>query len=286
MKTMKQKYCLFFFAVIIILHSNISLCFSRTLDEIKKSGILRVGFFKEKTSFAIDAEGNMSGFDFELAKSFAEYLNVKLIPVIVEWNQIFSKDESGKIIEKNKIYNPFIFESDSADIIAQEITKLKWREKLMNLVPVTKSRQALFGIKDGKQAVKISDLSNSKIYIRKNTSFHELYENKIKPKAANAEAFYSDEGNDEGITLLLSKSVDFSITDAFQFFGFKNENLKYMFSLSPSETLCWAIKKNNKELTNELKKFLTISKKSGVFDKIFKSYLGVSEKEYDYMLKK
>ena len=281
-----KKYFSVFFTVLIIIIFNFSFCFSRTLDEIKKSGVLRVGFFKEKTSFAIDAEGNMSGFDYELAKSFAEYLNVKLNPVIIEWNQIFSKDESGKIIDKNKIYNPFLFEADKVDIIAQEITKLKWRDKLLNLVPVTKSRQALFGLNDGKQAAKIADLSNSKIFVRKNTSFQELYEKKIKPGAANCEAVLSDSGNDEGVALILSKSVDFSITDAFQFFGFKNESLKYMFSLSSNETLCWAIKKNNIELTNELKKFLKFSKKSGTFDKIFKSYLGVSEKEYNNALKK
>ncbi|MBP7654010.1 hypothetical protein KA977_11345, partial [Candidatus Dependentiae bacterium] len=165
--TLKKKYFSFLTTIVffIFLYSESSFC--KTLEEIKKSGILSAGFFREKTSFNIDPKtGKKSGFDYELAEALANYLNVKLNIVELEWNQIFAKDENATEIEKNKIYDPYIFAADKVDIVMQEITKLEWRDKILNLVPVVKSKQILFGTKVNRQANKISDLSKSKIYIR------------------------------------------------------------------------------------------------------------------------
>ncbi len=241
---------------------------AKTLNEIKKSGILTVGVFNEKVSYAVDKDGKKTGFDYEFAVALAEYLKVKLNIVELEWNQIFSKDEKGLLIEQNSKYDPYIFANDKVDIVMQEITKLEWRDKLLDLIPVIKSKQIIIGSIDGKKAEKILDLSGSKIFIRRNTSFNETYDLKIKKRAKNVEAVFSDKANEAGVDAVLNKTVDFSIMDSFQFFAFKNEKLKLLFSLSKSEDLCWAVKKNNGELKNAIINFLKKSKNSGTFDKL------------------
>ena len=55
---------------------------SRSLDEIRRSGVMRVAF----------TESGKQTVNFNLAKEFAKFLNVELEIVTVSWNEIFSQN--------------------------------------------------------------------------------------------------------------------------------------------------------------------------------------------------
>ncbi|MCQ5164316.1 transporter substrate-binding domain-containing protein, partial [Faecalibacterium prausnitzii] len=51
---------------------------ARTLDEIKKSGELRVAVFSDKAPFGyVDKDGKYAGYDIEFAQALADGLGVK-----------------------------------------------------------------------------------------------------------------------------------------------------------------------------------------------------------------
>ena len=58
----------------------VSSAYSRTLDEIRRSGVVRVAFTKS----------GKQTINYFFAKAFADYINCEFKPVEIEWDEIFS----------------------------------------------------------------------------------------------------------------------------------------------------------------------------------------------------
>lgn len=82
---------------------------SKDLDNIKKSGVLKVGMEcnyppfnwtqpeASETSVPLDGGGHADGYDVQVAKKLAEHLGVELKVVKLEWEGLVPALESGKI---------------------------------------------------------------------------------------------------------------------------------------------------------------------------------------------
>jgi hypothetical protein len=107
---------------------------ARSLETILKSGHIHVAFTQK----------SYDGIHKELAQSFADHLNVRLVPFIVPWKNIFSiagHFPEEVISNPTVAYDPDIFEQ--CDIICNSITILHWRKKLMNFVSAFKVTELL-----------------------------------------------------------------------------------------------------------------------------------------------
>ena len=106
---------------LVLLIVFIALCFSQDLKEIKKAGELRhLG-----VPYAYFVTGLGDGLDVEVMQGFAKYIGVKYVYVKTNWDDMF-KDLTGK--DNKTGQNSHI----KGDIIANGLTKLPWREKLVN----------------------------------------------------------------------------------------------------------------------------------------------------------
>ena len=80
--------------VLIIITANV--VYSRSLDEILSTGVLRVGTTGDYKPFSFNNNGNYEGFDIAVAKSFASKLGVKLELVKTSWPALMGDLKEGK----------------------------------------------------------------------------------------------------------------------------------------------------------------------------------------------
>ena len=117
-----------FFKLSILISLFSSLLFSNDLEDIKKNGELRhLGI-----PYANFITGSGDGLDVELIKGFAKYLNVEYKYVPTTWATLFGdltgqnaqNSENGvRLLDKTPI---------RGDVIANGLTVLDWREKVVN----------------------------------------------------------------------------------------------------------------------------------------------------------
>jgi len=125
---MKGKNKLIFLLLMFFSTTFFSLCYAATLDEILKKGELRhLG-----VPYANFVTGLGDGFSVELIKGFCKELGVKYVYVKTSWETVIS-DLTGKAIEvkggKVKVIGKVPIKGD---LIANGLTKLPWRETLIN----------------------------------------------------------------------------------------------------------------------------------------------------------
>ena len=110
------------------------------------------------------------GMEYELAKGFAEFLNVELEIITPDWQEMFT------ILKKNK-----------ADIIAANLTITDQRKDFLEfsdeLIPI---QQYIISHNNNRKLKSEQDLDGKTIHLRRNTSYHErlltLQENGINLK--------------------------------------------------------------------------------------------------------
>ena len=80
----------------ILITVTASFAYSRSLDEILSTGILKVGTTGDYKPFSFNNDGNYEGFDIAVAKSFAAKLGVKLELIKTSWPTLMSDLKEGK----------------------------------------------------------------------------------------------------------------------------------------------------------------------------------------------
>ncbi|WP_320174760.1 transporter substrate-binding domain-containing protein [Maridesulfovibrio sp.] len=98
------------------------------LEQIKKRGVLRhLGI-----PYANFITGHETGLDVELIKLFAAHLGVKYEFVSSQWSTIFA-DLTGTMVKPKGNNVEFLDKTPiKGDIICNGLTKLEWREKIIN----------------------------------------------------------------------------------------------------------------------------------------------------------
>ena len=97
--------------------------FGRSLEEIKKSGVIYGAF----------TESSLNSINYQIAEEFAKFLNVKLVPVITTWDENFM--QNGIIptdLKTNPDYNYTPDALKKADFICGTIYVYDWRKKIFD----------------------------------------------------------------------------------------------------------------------------------------------------------
>ena len=86
---------------------------ARTLDEIKKSGELRVAVFSDKAPFGyVDKDGKYAGYDIEFAQALADGLGVKPVYTSVDPAARVDVLASNKVVEPYMLDNLMVYHFD------------------------------------------------------------------------------------------------------------------------------------------------------------------------------
>ena len=129
----------------------------RTLEEIQKSGYIRVLTRNNDTSFFI-YRGHRMGFDYELGKKLAQKLGIRVDMVVTDrWNDMV----------------PLLLKGEG-DVIAAEVTVTEERRKqVLFAQPWGRTREVVV-YKDGATPIRAAeDLAGKEVHVRRSSSYFE-----------------------------------------------------------------------------------------------------------------
>ncbi len=264
---MKIKLALIY--LFIVLYAFISGCYNPndTLRKIENRGQLVVITDNSAHGFYL-YQDRLMGFEYQLAKEFADFLNVELTVITPGWEKMFDT-----------------LLRSQGDLIASSLTKTTRRKTRVafsdEYMPVQQQvivRKGFRGIK------KLSDLDGKTVHIRKNTSYHErLVE--LKKSGLNIHlALYEDTPTEELLRRVQNKEITITIADSniFRLNRRYYPDLRIAFPISEQQSLGWAVKKHDVRLMKKINQFFDIIKKDGTFPRIYNKYYAGTE-IFDYV---
>ncbi|WP_242637622.1 transporter substrate-binding domain-containing protein [Desulfobacter hydrogenophilus] len=240
--------------------------FKAPMKQIQKRGAIRMITANNATSYYTYRDSPM-GFEYDLAKAFADHLGVALEVIVPEWDTMFEVLNSGQ-----------------GDFIAAGITRTEPREQIalfsdpyMSVQQKFIHHKLKFGIKDTEQ------LAGKTIHIRKGTSYQERLE-ELKASGIDLDIqLLEDMATEEIIRMVSEKKITFTIADSN--IALLNRryypDIKIGMPIQEEEYLGWAVKKTNKVLRDQINEFLEMAEETGTLGKIYEKYYGNLE-IFDY----
>ncbi len=213
--------------------------------------------------------GTEMGFEYDLAKAFAEYLGVKLnVKVAEKWNEMIPEliEETGAFIGASMTITPSRKEqvkfSDGYLTIQQHIIVNRKNWKIKN----------------------IRDLAGKEVYIRQGTSYQEQLEQIKKSGVDITIKTLEDISTQELIADVADGKIDITIADTN--IALLNRryypNIIITGTINEKEPLGWAVAPNAPGLLNSINSFFAKIKNDGTFDKIYNRYYSDVE-SFDYV---
>ena len=239
---------------------------AENLNRIKKQGKITMITDNNAVSYYTYRDAP-TGFEYELAKEFAKFLDVELEIVTPGWDLMFEYLNKGK-----------------GDFIASGITITEARKKFflfsqpyMTIQQKFIHHKLKFGIKN------LSQLAGKTIHVREGTSYQERLE-ELKESGIDIDIqLLPNISTDEIIRMVSEKEIKFTIADS----NIALLNRRYYpdiiigKSIQEEESLAWAVKKEDQELCEQINLFFEKAKESGLFGKIYEKYYGRIE-VFDY----
>ncbi|WP_428196047.1 membrane-bound lytic murein transglycosylase MltF [Aliivibrio kagoshimensis] len=241
------------------------------LDEIRERGVLRVGTLNNQLSYYIGTEGP-TGLDYDLAKLFAEQLNVKL-----EMKPAYSFSGLFPALER-----------DEVDIIAANLTVTPNRLKRFRSGPVYYYVSQQLVYKKGEwrpRNIKNLIEQENHLTIPKHSSFESTL---FSLKSDNPDLEWQTNANlgvTELLKLVAEGKLDYTIADSVQVALSQriHPEIAVAFELTEDQPIAWYLNKsNNESLLGIMIEFFGDLKQSGELVKLEEKYFGHVE-TFDYV---
>ncbi|MBW2568031.1 MAG: membrane-bound lytic murein transglycosylase MltF [Deltaproteobacteria bacterium] len=260
-KTRNCLVCLF----VSIVYISICVLFvyqftSRTviLDNILKTGKIRVITRNNSHCYYVYRDQSM-GFEYDLAKAFADYLGVKLEIIIAEkWDEMISALMDGR-----------------GELIAASMTITPKREKqVVFSSEYMATQQYIIVHRDNRDIKKAEDLAGKTVHVKKGTSYQEQLEVLKREGIALTIEPQDNTPAEELIQQVAEKAIEVTVADK----NIALLNRRYYpsavlaCSISEREQLAWAVNANAHKLLKHINNFFNTIKENGEFTKIYNKY--------------
>ncbi|MBF0303872.1 MAG: membrane-bound lytic murein transglycosylase MltF [Desulfamplus sp.] len=239
------------------------------LSNILKSGKIRMLTENSPNSYYIYRDQPM-GFEYELAKEFAAFIQVELEVITPNLDSIFS-----------------YLNMDMGDFVAAGITITETREQDMLFTQPYMDVEQKFIYHKSKLPIKsIDELPGRTIHVSSNTTYHDRML-ELKNSGINIDMVVHDElATEELIRMVSDNENDVSYTVAYSHIALLNyryyPDICIGISLYDKEHLGWAVRKSNTALSDKMIQFFHIIKNNGVFNRIYEKYYGHLATNFDY----
>ncbi|OHD97850.1 MAG: lytic transglycosylase F [Sulfurimonas sp. RIFCSPHIGHO2_12_FULL_36_9] len=251
-----------------ILYDDIKEFFrEKTLNKIKKGGVLNVVLLNSASTYYIGSDGP-KGFEYDLLDAYAKHLGVKL--------NITTANTIKEAIELSK--NPDIHITSAA------LSKTKEREKTFNFGPsyFEAQEQVICNRKmlsDGRFPTNVDDLSGLKIVVGEDTSHSETIE-QLKAEGVDINATYASEySTEELIAQVDSNEIDCTIVDS-NIYALNQryfQNIALAFDISSRAQQAWVLTPDSQMLKEDMYSWLNSFNQSGEMARLKDHY-------YSYVL--
>ncbi|WP_020588856.1 membrane-bound lytic murein transglycosylase MltF [Desulfobacter curvatus] len=242
-----------------------------TVEKIRKTGKLRLITNKAINTYYLYNNKPM-GFEYDLVREFAKFMNVELDVITPGWNNMFAYLQQGK-----------------GDLIAAGISITAPRLEYADFsIPYMTIQQRIihhnltFGPKD------IKEMESKIFHIRRGTSYHYNLAN-IKASGVPLEyVLHNNIPTEELIGMVHDREIKFTIADSNiallsrRFFP----DIRIGIPIQERESLAWAVRKNDNEMLKQVNKFLLHASNTGLLKRITTKYYGNIDNFDAYELKK
>ncbi len=241
---------------------------NRALDRINKSDTIRVITHNNAHCYYIYRDQEM-GFEFELAKAFADHLEVQLEVIVSKsWGELLPSLHNKK-----------------ADVVAASLTITPSRLELVDFSNEYLSvQQLVITHKDNLQLNSIDDLEGKTIRVRGETSFEERLKKLLKNRLnltiqaqhnVSTEEIFEDVA--KGITDITVADSNVALLNRRYY-----PDIRIAFPIGEPQSLGWAVMKGEEALLEKINMFFEKIKQNGTFDDIYKRYYAYVEK-FDHL---
>ncbi len=233
---------------------------------IFKTGKLTVITINNPHSYYIYRDEPM-GFEYDMAKAFADYMKLQLDVVIVPWNDIFPA-----------------LETERGDFAAGELTRTPSRDKIADFsVGYLDIRQMIIIHKNNHKIKDKEDLNGVTVHVRAGSAYiRNLVE--LRNHGINIHIALSDRPVEELIRMVAEKKITATVS----YSNIARLNRRYYpaisiaFSIGGIQRLRWAVKKGETRLLAKINQFIKQIKKDGTFQKIYNKYYANID-SFDYV---
>lgn len=201
------------------------------------------------------------GFEYDLARAFADYLGVVLkVQTVDKWEDMLD------IIQNN----PGSFMAASLTITKERQKQVLFSDPYMNVV------QNIIVHRDNDNINSINDLTDKVVHVRKGTAYEErlmaLRQQGIDLKIE----LYEDTSSEELIRRVAEKNIEMTIADSN--IALLNRRyypqIKLSGAVSKNDSLAWAVHPDAEQLLKRINVFFKTINNNGVFLKIYNQYYG------------
>jgi len=264
---MKQRF--FFIMLLLIIPFVVN---GQNLQEIKKSGKIHAAF----------TESDLGSMNYQLAKEFARFLNVELIPVDIKWEENFSRNGTlpgNYQINPNLSYTPDALKK--ADIICGSLYIYDWGKKYFDYAGILDLSDLLVIPKNAKNLKSYNELKGLTIAFPENRSY-EANIISINDRIGGGIKFKKTKTENEAEQLVKNGSADGFVTLAYNALEVVkgSKDFKIAFPVAPVKKAGWVVKNGNSELADEINNFFETIKGNGKLDKLFNAQYGIDYNNY------
>jgi membrane-bound lytic murein transglycosylase F len=233
-----------------------------SLDSIKKRGKIIAVTDNNSTSYFV-YRGSPLGYQYELLKEYADYMNLGL-----------------EIVINNNLQDKFkMLRKGDVDIIAVNLTVTKIRERQMDFTdPLGETRQVLVQRKQTNKdslVKKIEQLHAKTVYVQKNSVFAANLKSIARDNKILINVVETDQYGVEELVLKVSEGdIDYTVCDEDVALLNKTwlNNIDVETALSDNEPLAWAVKRKNDSLRISINQWLDEFKETKRFTGIYYRY--------------
>ena len=239
-----------------------------TLQKIKQTGVITVATRNSAHCYYLYRDQPM-GFEYELAKAFAEYLGVRLqIKIVDKWSDMVAALSDGSAA----------FIAASMPITSKRQTQVAFSDGYMEVAQNIITHRKNTGIKEA------ADLSGKTIDVRKGTVYQQRLVELRKQGINLAIRLHDDLPVEELIQKVADGQIDFTIANS-NIISINRRNFPGVVStgsINDGMQLAWAVYPKSKKLLEQINAFLRMINKSGKFDEIYNKYYGDID-DFDYV---
>ncbi|UCF29966.1 MAG: membrane-bound lytic murein transglycosylase MltF [bacterium] len=231
----------------------------RDLEEIVESGRIVMITQNSANTYYIDRD-EPSGFEYELAQEFADYLGVQLEVITPGWSRMIDFLNRGR-----------------GDFIAAGMTITPSREELVDFSDeYLRVQQMIVVNKDNLEVRSLEDLNGRTVKLREDTSYQErLMELRDEGLDVRLDLF-RDVPTEEFIRMVAEGEIEITIADS----NIAMLNRRYYpdvriaFPVQEDEPLGWAVRKGSLELVEKINGFFEHIKGNGVYNQVLARHYG------------
>ena len=239
-----------------------------TLQKIQKTGVITVATRNTPDCYYLYRDQPM-GFEYELARAFAEYLGVRLqVRVYDQWADMVAALRNGSAA----------FIAASMPVTPKRQTQVAFSDGYMQVDQHIITHRKNSGIKAA------ADLSGKTIDVRKGTVYQQRLIELKNQGIDLAIRLHDDLPVEELIQKVADGEIDFTIANS-NIISINRRNFPgavSTVSINEDMQLAWAVYPKSKKLLDQINAFFSMINQNGKFDELYNKYYGDVE-DFDYV---